>query len=441
MATVAKNPGAEQAGGASGASGLQYMTGLGNEHETQALPGTLPVGQNSPQKVAHGLVSELHTGTTFSAPRSFNRRSYVFRIRPSVITGKFAPYSQPLFATPDFGQPNPNHYSWRPFASQKADCDFVDGIATIAGTGSPHSQSGMAMHVFSATRSMKDRVLSNADGEMLIVPRVGDLRIHTEYGVIETEFGDVVVIPRGVKFRVELLSANASGLIAENYGLPLRLPELGLIGSNGLANVADFQIPVAAYEKRETPTEHVYKFAGKLWTAQLPHSPLDVVAWRGSLYPYKYNLHRFVGMGAVNVDHPDPSIFCFLTSPSDPIIGPNLDVMAITPRWNIGDHSFRPPGFHLNNVCEFIFAMQGYAGLDDGSITMTNNFTPHGPETETVAVAREMPDDPMRLDEQLFLLFETRFPLQVTPFAENAAELMGDDYTSRWDDFTPYFDK
>ncbi|MEJ2459081.1 MAG: homogentisate 1,2-dioxygenase [Novosphingobium sp.] len=439
MATVVKNPSSQRTGGSSRASDLKYMSGLGNEHETEALPDALPIGQNSPQKVPYGLLSELVTGTTFTAPRALNRRSYVYRIHPSVITGRFKPYSQPLFATPDFGQPNPNHYSWRPFNSQKADCDFVDGIATIAGTGSPQSQTGMAMHVFSATVSMKDRVFSNGDGEMFIVPRVGSLRIVTEYGIIETTFGDVVVIPRGVKFRVELLTPNASGLIAENYGLSLRLPELGLIGSNGLANVADFQIPVAAFEEREVETEHVHKFAGKIWSAELPHSPLDVAAWRGSLYPYKYNLYRFVGMGAVNVDHPDPSIFCLLSSPSDPVMGPNLDVMAITPRWNIGDHSFRPPGYHLNNVCEFIFALQGYAGLPDGSITMTNNWTPHGPETETTAVAREMPDDPMRLDEQLFVLFETRFPLQVTPFAENAGELMGEDYTSRWDNFTPYF--
>lgn len=441
MATVMESPSRQPTRSGASSSKLKYMSGLGNELEAEALPDALPVGQNSPQQAPYGLVSELVTGATFSAPRALNKRSYLFRIRPSVITGKFQPYSQPLFATPDFAQPNPNHYSWLPFNSQKADCDFVDGIATIAGTGSPHSQTGMSMHIFSATVSMTDRVFSNGDGEMFIVPRVGALRIVTEYGVIETTFGDVVVIPRGVKFRVELLTPHASGLIAENYGLSLRLPELGLIGSNGLANVADFQIPVAAYEQREVKTEHVHKFAGKIWSAELSHSPLDVVAWRGSLYPYKYNLYRFVGMGAVNVDHPDPSIFCLLSSPSDPVLGPNLDVMAITPRWNIGDHSFRPPGYHLNNVCEFIFALQGYAGLPDGSMTMTNNWTPHGPETETLAFAREMPDDPIKLDEQLFVLFETRFPLQVTPFAENATELMGEKYTSRWDNFTPYFKK
>ena len=359
--------------------------------------------------MAYGLVSEMISGTTFVAPRALNRRSYLFRIHPSVIQSRYKPYAQPLFATPPFGEPNPNHYSWLPFKSQKADCDFVDGIATIAGTGSPHSQTGVSMHIFSATASMKGRVFSNGDGEMFIVPRVGSLRICTEFGVIDTEFGDVVVIPRGLKFRVELLTSHASGFVAENYGLALRLPELGLIGSNGLANVADFQIPVAAYEEREVKTQHVHKFAGKLWSAELPHSPLDVVAWRGSLYPYKYNLYRFVGMGAANVDHPDPSIFCLLTSPSDPVLGPNFDVMAITPRWNIGDHSFRPPGYHLNCVCEFIYSLQGYAGLPDGSMTMTNNWTPHGPETETVAIGREMQDDPMRLEEQLFLLFELAF--------------------------------
>lgn len=423
---------------------VRYQYGLGNEFESEALQGALPVGQNSPQRCPYGLMSELVSGTTFGAPRALNRRSYQFRIRPSVLDGRFEPMKHRTLLTPPFEGvvPSPNHYNWGPFADCSPADDFVDGLATLCGNGSPSSQQGMAMHVYAAARSMKERVLSNADAEMLIVPHVGDLRIWTEYGVIEAGLGDLVVIPRAVKFRVDLQGPRATGFVGENFGVPLRLPELGLIGGHGLANAYDFAIPVAAYEKREVPTELVHKFGGQLWRTELKHSPLDVVAWRGSLYPYKYDLRRFVGLGTVTVDHPDPSIFTVLTSPSDPLLGPNFDVMAITPgRWVVAERSFRPPGFHRNSVCEFICFLSGeYGFLEPGSTTLTNNFTPHGPETETVAFAREMELLPMKIEDMFLVLVESRFPIQVTQFAQTAKQLLGD-YTKRWESFVPYFNE
>ena len=422
----------------------RYQFGLGNEFESEALPGALPVGQNSPQRCPYGLMSELVSGTTFGAPRSLNRRSYLFRIRPSVLQGPFEPMQHRTLLTPPFEGvvASPNHYNWGPFADCSASDDFVDGLATLCGNGSPGMQQGMAMHVYAAGRSMKDRVFSNADAEMLIVPHVGGLRIATEYGLIEASLGDLVVIPRGTKFRVELHGPRATGFVGENFGVPLRLPELGLIGGHGLANAYDFAIPVACYEKRETATELVHKFGGQLWRAKMGHSPLDVVAWRGSLYPYKYDLRRFVGLGTVTVDHPDPSIFTVLTSPSDPLLGPNFDVMAITPgRWLVADHTFRPPGFHRNSVGEFICFLSGeYGFLQPGSTTLTNNWTPHGPETETIAFAREMELTPMKIGEMFLVLVESRFQIQVTPFAQSAKQLLHD-YTKRWETFVPYFNE
>lgn len=423
---------------------LRYQHGLGNEFESEALPGALPIGQNSPQRCPYGLMSELVSGTTFGAPRALNRRSYLFRIRPSVLQGQFEPMKHRTLLTPPFEgvTPSPNHYNWGPFSDCSASDDFIDGMATICGNGSPANQVGMAMHVYAAGRSMKDRVFSNGDAEMLIVPHVGDLRISTEYGVIGASLGDLVVIPRGVKFRVDLQGQRATGFVGENFGVPLRLPELGLIGGHGLANAYDFEIPVAAYEKREAPIELVHKFAGQLWRAQLGHSPLDVVAWRGSLYPYKFDLRRFVGLGTVTVDHPDPSIFTVLTSPSDPLLGPNFDVMAISPgRWLVAEHSFRPPGFHRNSVGEFICFLSGqYGYLQPGSMTLTNNWTPHGPETETIAVHREMELVPIKIEDMLLVLIESRFPIQVTQFAQSAKQILRD-YTKRWEKFVPYFDE
>jgi homogentisate 1,2-dioxygenase len=425
-----------------GSAVLAYQFGLGNEFATEALPGALPVGQNSPQRSPYGLMSELVSGTTFSAPRSLNRRSYLFRIRPSVVQGRFEQLAHSRFLTPPFGLPaSPNHYSWGPFQHSDNETDFIDGIATLCGNGTPHHQEGMAIHVYSASVSMKDRIFSNADGEMLIVPHIGALRIATEYGMIEACMGELVVIPRGTKFRVEVLDRQATGFVCENYGLPLRLPELGLIGSNGLANASDFAVPVAAYEEKTTAIQLIHKFAGNLWSTSLSHSPLDVVAWRGTLYPYKYDLRRFVALGTVTIDHPDPSIFSLLTSPSDPILGPNFDVMALTPRWVVAERSFRPPGYHRNCVGEFIVFLQGaYGGLEPGSTTMTNNWTPHGPETKTVEAGRNQELVPVKVEDMLLVLFESRFPIQVTQFGETATQLLRD-YTARWDNFEPYFKK
>src|SRR5690606_38941464 len=295
-----------------------YQTGFANEFATEAIAGTLPVGRNSPQRVAHGLYAEQLSGTAFTAPRGANRRSWPFRSRPAAIHGAFEPFAQPRLHN-DFGEGpvTPDQLRWNPLPAPAAPTDFVDGLFTMAGNGGPAAQSGIGIHVYAANRDMRERWFYDADGELLVVPQQGRLRIATELGVLEVEPQQIAVIPRGVRFAVSLPDGSASGYVCENFGAQLRLPDLGPIGSNGLANARDFLYPVAAYEDEEGDFELVAKFQGHLWRADIDHSPLDVVAWHGNYAPCKYDLRRFNTIGSISYDHPDPSIFLVLTSPSD----------------------------------------------------------------------------------------------------------------------------
>jgi homogentisate 1,2-dioxygenase len=295
-----------------------YQSGFGNEFATEALEGALPVGQNSPQRCPYGLYAEQLSGTAFTAPRADNRRSWLYRIRPSAMHRPFEPLAAGRIVS-DFGDvpTPPNQLRWDPLPMPTAPTDFVQGLVTMAGNGDAHAQSGAAVHVYAANRSMQGRAFYNADGEMLVVPQEGRHRFFTELGVIDAEPQEIVVIPRGVRFRVELADGKGRGYVCENYGAAFRLPDLGPIGSNGLANPRDFLTPVAAYEDVDGAHELVAKFQGRLWSAQMDHSPLDVVAWHGNNAPYKYDLRRFNTLGSVSFDHPDPSIFLVLQSISD----------------------------------------------------------------------------------------------------------------------------
>ncbi|KFA04603.1 homogentisate 1,2-dioxygenase, partial [Xanthomonas vasicola pv. musacearum NCPPB 4394] len=336
------------------------MTGFGNEFATEAVAGALPVGQNSPQRVAHGLYAEQLSGTAFTAPRGENRRSWLYRIRPAAVHGSFSLIEQSHFHN-DFGTGPvpPDQLRWSPLPLPSAPTDFVDGLYTMAGNGGPEAMSGVGVHLYAANASMQDRFFYDADGELLLVPQQGRLRVHTELGVLALEPQQIGVIPRGVRFRVELLDGTARGYVCENFGGLLRLPDLGPIGSNGLANPRDFQTPHAAFEQREGAFELVAKFQGHLWRADIGHSPLDVVAWHGNYAPYRYDLRRFNTIGSISFDHPDPSIFTVLTSPSDTHGTANMDFAIFPPRWLVAQHTFRPPWFHRNVASEFMGLVHG----------------------------------------------------------------------------------
>ena len=393
----------------------QYMTGFGNEFATEAVPGALPVGRNSPQRAPLGLYAEQVSGTAFTAPRGQNRRSWLYRIRPTALSGGFSPYQHPHFHNCfDDGPVSPDPMRWSPLSMPEGEADFVDGLFTMAGNGSATAQSGVGIHLYAANRSMRGRAFYDADGELLIVPQHGALRLVTELGVIEVEPQQIAVIPRGIRFRVELPAGPARGYVCENFGALLKLPDLGPIGSNGLANPRDFETPVAAFEQTEGEVELIAKFQGHLWRTTLGHSPMDVVAWHGNYAPYRYDLRRFNTIGSISFDHPDPSIFLVLHSPSDTPGTSNLDFVIFPPRWLVAQDTFRPPWFHRNVASEFMGLVHGAydakaEGFVPGGCSLHNSFTGHGPDAATFEKA-SVADlaKPDVITDTMAFMFETR---------------------------------
>ena len=417
---------------------LGYQSGFGNHFSTEALPGALAQGRNSPQRAPYGLYAELLSGSAFTAPRAENRRTWVYRIRPSAAHGPCKRIDNGLIRTGPFreAEPTPAQLRWNPFPLPEQPTDFIEGMLTIAGNGDAGTQAGIGIHVYAASRSMTGRVFCNADGEMLLVPQQGQIHIATELGVLEVGPLEIAVIPRGLRFRVELPHGPARGYICENYGAMLRLPELGPIGSNGLAAARDFLAPVAAYEDRDQTHEMVTKFAGNLWSAPIDHSPLDVVAWHGNLVPYKYDLTRFMVIGTVSFDHPDPSIFTVLTSPSAAPGTANVDFVIFPPRWMVGEDTFRPPWFHRNIMSEYMGLIQGAydakaEGFVPGGGSLHNSWTAHGPDAETFERASSVELRPHKIENTMAFMFETRYLLQPTRFAMQAPELQHD-YFQCW---------
>jgi homogentisate 1,2-dioxygenase len=422
-----------------------YMNGFGNHFSTEALSGALPIGRNSPQRPAFGLYAEQFSGTAFTAPRHANRRSWLYRIRPAAVHGSFAPLAQTRITSRfDEVQPSPNQLRWSPPPIPRAPTDFLAGLATLGGNGSPDTHSGCAIHWYAANHSMAQRFFYDADGELLIVPQQGGLRLLTELGRIEVQPLQIAVIPRGLRFRVELLDGAARGYVCENFGAPLRLPELGPIGANGLANPRDFETPVAWYEDREGDFELVAKFAGALWSARIDHSPLDVVAWHGNNAPYRYDLRRFNVMGSVSYDHPDPSIFLVLQSLSDTPGVDTVDFVIFPPRWLVMQDTFRPPWFHRNVASEFMGLIQGVydakaEGFAPGGASLHNCMSGHGPDAATYEKASQADTSkPAALTDTMAFMFETRTVIRPTRYALDTP-LLQRDYGRIWRELPKHF--
>ncbi|SEJ73786.1 homogentisate 1,2-dioxygenase [Sphingobium sp. AP50] len=423
-------------------AGEPTLPGLGNHHSTEAVPGALPVGRNSPQRVPYGLFAEQFSATAFTAPRNDNHRSWLYRMRPTANHAPFAPYggNSRLQASPfPGGQLSPNRLRWNPLDIPDERLDFVDGLVTYAGNGDVAGGFGCGIHLYAATLSMVDRAFFSADGEFLIVPQTGRLRLVTEMGVLTVAPLQIALIPRGIRFRVELVDGPARGYVCENYGALFRLPDLGPIGANGLANPRDFEAPVAAFEDVDRPVELVQKFMGSLWSTQLSHSPFDVVAWHGNAAPYRYDLRRFNTINTVSYDHPDPSIFTVLTSPSDTVGTANMDFVIFPPRWMVAEDSFRPPWFHRNIMSEYMGLIHGEydakaGGFAPGGASLHNIMAGHGPDVESHdrAVMAELA--PNRIDGTMAFMFESRYPFAVTQWAINTPLLQAD-YDKCWQGF------
>jgi homogentisate 1,2-dioxygenase len=416
-----------------------YMSGFGNEFATEALPGALPQGRNSPQHCPYGLYAEQFSGTAFTAPRAVNRRAWLYRIRPAVTHHSFVRFQHSLLDERIHDEAfAPNQLRWDPLPLPGAPTDFVEGLVPMAGNGSAELHSGCAIYLYAANRSMRNRFFYSADGEMLIVPQHGTLVLDTELGRIQVDPQEIAIIPRGLRFRATLPDDGARGYICENFGAPFKLPDLGPIGANGLANSRDFLTPRARFEDLEGPCELIAKFLGNLWTASMDHSPLDVVAWHGNNAPYKYDLRLFNTMGSTSYDHPDPSIFLVLHSPSDTVGTSNIDFVIFPPRWLAMQDTFRPPWFHRNVANEFMGLICGAydaksAGFVPGGSSLHNCMSGHGPDAETFAKASAADTStPVHIKDTMAFMFESRYVIKPTRSALRGTPPLQSDYLSHW---------
>ena len=423
---------------------LRYQSGFANTFSSEAIKGVLPVGQSSPQRPPKGLYAEVISGTAFTAPRAENQSVWLYRMRPSAMHAPYRRMADGLLRSGPFREvePSPNRLRWDPLPIPSKAHDFIDGLVTIGGAGESAAQAGIAVHVYRVNRSMKSRYFTNADGEMMFVPQQGALRLCTELGILDVAPGEIAVVPRGMKFEV-MLSGPARGYVCENYGAHFRLPELGPIGSQGLAQKRDFLAPVAAFEDKSGKCELVTKFQGALWATELRHSPLDVVAWHGNYVPYKYDLARFMAIGTVSFDHPDPSLFTVLTSPSSQAGVANCDFVIFPPRWLVAENTFRPPWFHRNVMSELMGLVHGVydakaEGFLPGGISIHNCMSAHGPDAATFERASTAKLAPHKVENTLAFMWESRYVFRPTRFAMGAKELQKD-YDRVWDGFKKNF--
>jgi homogentisate 1,2-dioxygenase len=426
---------------------FRYSSGFGNEFATEAVEGALPAGRNSPQQAPLGLYAEQLSGTAFTQPRGVNRRSWVYRILPSAKHPAFSRIdNKNLKGTPfDELEPNPNRLRWDPLPlpTEDASQDFIDGLFTVGGNGDIKTRAGIAIHLYAANRSMRDRYFVDSDGELLLVPELGAVIVHTELGPMRVSPGEIAVVPRGVRFKVELTDAFARGYVCENFGANFTLPERGPIGANGLANERDFLAPHAAFEERNHTVQVVNKFGGNLWAADYDHSPLDVVAWHGNYAPYKYDTANYMVIGTISHDHPDPSIFTVLTSPTDTPGLANCDFVIFAPRWLVGENTFRPPWFHRNIMSEYMGLVTGEydakaEGFVPGGGSLHNTYASHGPDADTYAKASTAELKPQKLEGTLAFMFESRWTILPTRQAMEAT-FRQRDYDAVWSGLTRNF--
>ncbi|OQV24062.1 Homogentisate 1,2-dioxygenase [Hypsibius exemplaris] len=431
--------------------GLLYQSGFGNYFRSAdpRCPDALPEGQNNPQTCPYGLYAEQLSGTAFTAPREHNKRTWFYRIRPSVIHRPFTTYPHGHFPHNwDGTPPNPNQLRWMPFpipSATERPLDFVDGLHTLCGAGDPKVRHGCAVHIFTCNRSMDGKAFCNSDGDLLLIPQQGILYITTEFGKLTVGPGEITVIQQGMRFAVDV-AGPTRGYVLEVFDNHFQLPQLGLIGANGLANPQDFWTPVALYDDAVKPYRIVNKFQGSLFEATQDHSPFDVVAWHGNYVPYKYALQNFVVINSVSVDHIDPSIFTVLTCPSDKPGTAIADFVIFPPRWGVAENTFRPPYYHRNCMSEFMGLIVGSyeakeGGFLPGGASLHSIGTPHGPDAESFEKASLAELKPQRVaDGTMAFMFETSLSLAVTKYGNEECRTVDEKYFECWQPLKSYFD-
>lgn len=430
-----------------------YLNGFGSYHETEALPGALPLGMNSPQRPPYGLYAEKFSGTAFTAPRYVNQQSWLYRILPAAAHGPWKVVSPEQAPEDSISgsdvQQIPNQLRWDPFDFDESN-DWIRGMHLVAEAGDPVMKSGLAIFVFAAGKDMETaEAFYSADGDMLIVPQHGVLDITTEFGNILLRTNEICVIPRGVRYRVALPDGPIRGYICELYQGSFQLPELGPIGSNGLANARDFQTPVARYDKDERQWTIVSKFNKRLFKMSQAHTPFDVVAWHGSYYPYKYDLGRFNTIGSISFDHPDPSIFTVLTGPSHQAGTAVADFVIFPPRWLVQESSFRPPWYHRNIMSEFMGLIAGDydaktgGGFRPAGASLHNIMSAHGPDAETHRGASVSDLSPQRVgSNSMAFMFESCLMLGVSAWGLKHCQKVQAEYNKdSWESLRSFFDE
>ena len=423
-----------------------YMPGWGNDYETEALPGALPQGMNSPQKCAYGLYAEQLSGTAFTAERP--ERTWCYRIRPSVKhSARYRRIDVPYWKSAPHVPENVSslgQYRWNPVPHTDAPLTWLTGMHSMTTAGDVNTQTGMAAHVYLVNTSMQDSYFYSADSELLVVPQEGRLRFATELGVIDLEPKEIAILPRGLVYRVEVLEGPARGFVCENYGQKFDLPGRGPIGANCMANPRDFKAPVAAFEDREVPSTLTIKWCGQFHETEIPQSPLDIVAWHGNYAPVKYDLRTYCPVGAILFDHPDPSIFTVLTAPSGVPGVANIDFVLFRERWMVAENTFRPPWYHKNVMSELMGNIYGIydakpEGFVPGGMSLHNMMLPHGPDRDAFEAATNSNLGPGKLENTMSFMFETRFPQHLTEFAGKEAPLQ-DNYIDCWANLEKHFD-
>jgi len=419
----------------SGRPASEGATGFGNVHQSEDLPDALPRDQNSPRRVAYGLYAEQVNGSGFVAPRHENRRSWLYRVRPSADQSPAVALPQGFLAGDFLAEPpEPNLAGWAPLPLPTVATDFVDGLATLGGAGSARLRRGYAVHVYAANRGMEDRCFGNADGDLLILPEQGALTLLTELGPLEVAPGQVALVPRGIRFSVLVSVGGARGYVAESFGRPFGLPDRGPVGANGLADARHFRAPSAWHEDRVSLGYRVTaKLAGRLFESTQDHSPFDVAAWQGNHVPTVYDLDAFSPVGNARFDHGDPSIHTVLSAPMDEQGAHTLDLVAFVARWDVTEHTFRPPYFHRNVTTELNGIVRDAvvpgSPFVPGCFFLTPSLVPHGVVAASVErhLAEAAAESPRRSSESsLWFQFETALPFVPTPWARDAAHRIAD---------------
>ncbi|EOO02373.1 putative homogentisate -dioxygenase protein [Phaeoacremonium minimum UCRPA7] len=292
---------------------------------------------------------------------------------------------------------------------------------------------------------MRNTAFCNNDGDMLILPQEGRLDIQTEFGHLMVRPGELAVIQAGMRFTVRLPDGVGRGYIQEVFGSHYELPELGPVGSNGMALARDFEIPVASFDVDQSKWTIVVKLVGQLFAYEQNHTPFDVVAWHGTYAPYKYAMEKFINSATVDRDQSDPSIYCVLTAKSK-IPGVSLsDFLIFTPKWSVTRNTFRPPYYHRNVATELMGMIYGtWAGsatlLEPGGLTYEPSYMPHGESYERWKEATSVDLQPQRMGEQsMAFMMHISGHVSLTKYALERSASLQALQEDLWDDFKPGF--